>query len=439
MHTPISRRTLLRSCGVSLALPLLESMGRATAASSAAAVPPRRMVLVGTPFGFDPQAFVPRQVGRDYELPSHLELLASHREHFTVITGLQHPNTLSSGHQAEKVLFTGAPQPQLPTFRNTISLDQEFAEHVRGQTRFDSFVLGTGHMPLSFTRNGVALPSEGSPSRLFAKMFLAGKPEEAAAELERIARGRSMLDLVGEQAKALSRRVSKADTARLDEYFVAVRDVEKQLELSAAWVDRPKPPAPGGPPTDVTEPGKQPVRLSLLYDMVHLALMNDSTRAFTINTFGEHHDLSHHGREPGKREACRKVEVDLLKTHDAFLTKLASAKEADGRSLLDSTMVLLTSSLRDGNTHWTNDLPVILAGGGFKHGQHLAFNPAYVEQVRVAEEDEPHKKGETAGQPGKAVKSEALCNLFVSMLQRAGIETDRFSSATGPLAGVEMA
>ena len=137
MHTALSRRTLLKSSGVALALPLLESMGRATAAGSAEAAPPRRMVLVGTPFGFDPQAFVPRQVGRDYELPSHLELLASHRDQFSVITGLLHPNTLSSGHQAEKVLFTGAPQPQLPTFRNTSSLDQEFAEHVRGQTRFD--------------------------------------------------------------------------------------------------------------------------------------------------------------------------------------------------------------------------------------------------------------------------------------------------------------
>jgi hypothetical protein len=291
-------------------------------------------------------------------------------------------------------------------------------------------------MPLSFTRNGVGLPTEHSPSRLFAKMFLAGKPQEAAAELERIARGRSLLDLVGEQAKALSRRVSKADTARLDEYFVAVRDVEKQLELSAAWVDRPKPPAPGSPPTDVNEPGKQPVRLSLLYDLVHLAILNDSTRSFTVNTFGEHHDLSHHGREPGKRESCRQVEVDLLKTHDAFLTKLASAKEADDRPLLESTMVLLSSSLRDGNSHWTHDLPVIFAGGGFRHGQHLAFNPAYVEEVARAEEDEAHKKGST----GHGVsRSAPLCNLFVSMLQRAGIETDRFSSATGPLAGLEMA
>lgn len=434
MHTPISRRTLLRSCGVSLALPFLESMGRATAAGSAA-VPPRRMVLVGTPFGFDPQAFVPRQVGRDYELPSHLQLLASHRDNFTVITGLLHPNTISSGHQAERVLFTGAPQPQLPTFRNTISLDQEFADRIRGQTRFDSFVLGTGHMPLSFTRNGVGLPTEHSPSRLFSKIFLAGNPEEAAVELARIARGRSMLDLVGEQAKSLARRVSKADNARLDEYFLAVRDVEKQLELSADWVHRPKPSPPGNPPVDVNEAGKQPVRLSLLYDMVYLAIITDSTRAFTINTFGEHHDLSHHGQTPEKREACRQVEVELLKTHDAFLTKLFTTKEAGGRSLLDSTMVLLSSNLRDGNTHWTHDLPVLLAGGGFRHGQHLSFNPAYVERVVTAEEDDAHKKGSTGN---VQVKSAPLSNLFVSMLQRAGQETDRFSSSTGRLAGLEM-
>ena len=437
MHTPICRRTLLRSSGVAIALPLLESMGRVTAAVAAEgspAAPPIRMVLVGTPFGFDPQAFVPRTTGRDYELPSHLKLLASHRNQFTVITGLLHPNTVSTGHQAEKVLFTGAPQPQLPTFRNTISLDQEFAAHVRGQTRFDSFVLGTGHMPLSFTRNGVPLPTDHSPSRLFAQMFLAGKPEEAAVEIERIARGRSLLDVVGEQAKALSRRVSKADTARIDEYFMAVRDVEKQLELSAEWVHRPKPPAPGSPPQDVNEPGKQPVRLSLLYDMVHLAIVTDSTRAFTINTFTEHHDLSHHGYEASKREGCQKVETDLLKTHDAFLTKLATTKEADGRPLLDSTMVLLSSNLRDGNSHWTHDLPALLAGGGFRHGQHLAFNPAYVDQVAAAMEDDAHKKGGTGN---GAVKSAPLCNLFVSILQRAGIETDQFSSATGPLAGLE--
>jgi hypothetical protein len=123
-----------------------------------------------------------------------------------------------------------------------------------------------------------------------------------------------------------------------------------------------------------------------------------------------------------------------LKTHDAFLTKLATTKEADGRPLLDSTMVLLSSNLRDGNSHWTHDLPALLAGGGFKHGQHLAFNPAYVEQVAVAMEDDAHKKGGTGN---GAVKSAPLCNLFVSMLQRAGIETDQFSSATGPLAGLE--
>ena len=173
-----------------------------------------------------------------------------------------------------------------------------------------------------------------------------------------------------------------------------------------------------------------------MIDMIHLALVTDSTRAISLMTFGMHHDLSHHGKEPKKLAACRLVEVELMQAFGGLLAKLKSAKEG-GSTLLDSTMVLMTSNLRDGNTHWTYNLPSILAGGGFKHGQHLAFNRPYLDEVNQelnAAPDakfNPEKKIPLMGQD-----QQPLCNLYTSMLQKAGVPIDRFSTATGPLEGL---
>ncbi|NBP81710.1 hypothetical protein EBU58_13550, partial [bacterium] len=169
--------------------------------------------------------------------------------------------------------------------------------------------------------------------------------------------------------------------------------------------------------------------------MIHLALVTDSTRAVTIKTFGMHHDLSHHGKEPKKLAECQAVEKQLIQSYGALLRKLKASQEG-GRSLLDHTMVLMTSNLRDGNTHWTHDLPVLLAGGGFRHGRHLAFNQPYVRELAEAETPSGSQK-KTAPQMG--VNQTPLCNLFTSMLQQAGVETDRFGSASGTLGGLESA
>jgi hypothetical protein len=173
-----------------------------------------------------------------------------------------------------------------------------------------------------------------------------------------------------------------------------------------------------------------------MIDMIHLALVTDSTRAVSLMTFGMHHDLSHHGKEPKKLAACREVEVELIQAFGGLLDKLAGVREGE-TSLLDSTMVLMTSNLRDGNTHWTYNLPVILAGGGFRHGQHLAFNRPYLEEVKQELAAAPGDKAA----PGKLIplmgqNQQPLCNLFTSMLQRGGVAVDRFSSATGPLDGL---
>lgn len=437
MFRPVDRRLFLRGAGCSLALPFLDAMTRA--ASGPATTSPRRLVAIGTPFGFDPAVFVPTTTGKDYKLPSHLEHIKDFRNDFTIVSGLSHPNTGGGGHKAEAVMLTGAPYPDYSyNLKNSISLDQKFAEHFRGQTRYDSLVLTTYNGSLSVTGNGVAIPALDRPSQIFAKLFLAGTPQQAAEEMRQIGEGRSMLDFVGEQAKKLNKKVGPTDRARLDEYYESVRDVEKQLQMAGEWVNRPKPKAPVAAPQDVGGPGQQPKKLQLMFDMIHLAIVTDSTRAITIKTFGDHHDLSHHGKEPKKLAECRNVEIELMKSLGVLLGKLKNSKEGPGGTLLDSTSVLLTSNLRDGNTHWTHDLPVFLAGGGFKHGQHLSFNKPFVESL-AAELADPKAKPTEKKPPMMGVNQAPLCNLYTSILQRAGVPADKFSSGTGTLAGLEFA
>jgi len=435
MHSPLNRRTFLRSTGIALALPFLESMTRGTVTAAEPAANPRRLVAIGTPFGFDPTVFIPTKTGRDYELTPHLEHLKDVRDDFTIISGLSHPNTGGGGHKAEAVMLTGAAYPDYSyNLKNTISLDQEFATHVRGQTRYDSLVLTTYNGSLSYTGNGVNIPAIDRPSQIFSKLFLASTPQQQQEELRKIGTGRSMLDFVGEQAKRLSKRVTAIDRARLDEYFESVRDVERQLQMSSEWVNRPKPKALVPAPQDISGPGQQQKKLQLMFDMIYLALVTDSTRSITIKTFGDHHDLSHHGKEPQKLAACRQVEVDLLKTYADMLKKLKTAQEGAGGNMLDRTMVLVTSNLKDGNSHSTANLPVLLAGGGFKHGQHLTFNQPYVDSIAATLKTPDSKKPVPVPDGGKT----PLCNLYVSMLQRAGIQTDKFSSGTGTLTGLQM-
>jgi hypothetical protein len=174
-----------------------------------------------------------------------------------------------------------------------------------------------------------------------------------------------------------------------------------------------------------------------MYDMIHLALVTDSTRAITIKTYGMHHDLSHHGKDPQKLTQCRAVETDLMTACGKLLTKLKASTEGDA-NLLDHTMVVLTSNLRDGNSHWTHDLPTFLAGGGFRHGQHLAFNKPQMQLLAELKASGVQEKQAKKIAPMMGINQAPLCNLFVSLLQNAGIETDRFGSSSGTLSGLEI-
>jgi hypothetical protein len=415
------RRQFLRVAGVALALPCLDAF-MPKRVGAAEALRRRRMVCICAPLGLHPSYFFPEQAGRDYELTPYLAVVKEFRDDFTVASGLSHAG-MSPGfaHQASASFLTGAQGAGRPGFKNAISVDQFAAEHIGGQTRFPSLALSGEGAGLSWTRTGALVPAATSPSKVFAKLFLDGGPEEVRAQVSRLADGRSILDDIRDQASALRSNLGSNDRERLDEYLTSVRDLEKRLARDEAWVKTPKPKVNVEPPKDIPNAADLLGRTRLLFDLTHLALQTDSTRLISIMLGGStyvppipgvtlgHHDLSHHGKDPGKLAQLKIVELETMKTLRDLLAKLKQTKE-DGANLLDRTMVFLGSNLGDGSSHSVRNLPILLAGGGFGHGQHLRFDP----------QNPP-----------------PLCNLYVSMLQRLGIEADRFSSGTGTLKGLE--
>lgn len=415
----LDRRTFLRGAGVAMALPLLDVMTRRAAAATP--VVKRRMVCINTPLGVHPANFFPEKAGRDYELSPYLEVLKDFRDDFTVISGLSHPD-VGPSHDSNQSFLTAAPHPeQRAGFRNSISLDQFAAEHIYGQTRFATLPLSCEGAGLAWTKSGAPVPTESWPSGVFAKLFMEGRPDEIEAQARRLADGQSVLDAVRDQAKKMQRDLGAGDREKLDEYFTSVRELEQRLAQAEAWSKRPKPKVDAKPPVNIQNSADLIGKTRLWFDLIHLALQTDSSRLVTLQLLGTsnvppiqgvsqgHHDLSHHGKDPAKIAQLRILEVEKLKVLRDFLTQLKQTPE-EGDSLLERTMVFFSSNLADASKHSVKNMPVLLAGGGFKHGQHLAFDQ---------ENNLP------------------LCNLFVSMLQRMGIEADKFASSTGTLTGLE--
>jgi hypothetical protein len=380
------------------------------------------MVCINTSLGLHGPFLFPEKAGRDYALTPYLEPLTALRNDFTICSGLAHPD-VDGGHAAESSYLTAAPHPGSTGFRNTISLDQFAAERMGAETRFASLTLGTGSgNTLSWSRAGVPIPAEARPSKVFARLFLDGTPTEVAAQVARLRDGQSIMDAVGAEAQRLSRSVGAQDREKLEEYFTSVRELEQRLVKNQDWAKTPKPVVAMAPPKDSTDPSDIIGRSRTMYDLIHLALQHDSARLITLTISGnnsvppikgvtmDHHGLSHHGKNPEKIEQLRLVELAEMQALADFLAKLKATPEDSG-SLLDKTMVFFGSNLGNASSHDNRNMPVLLAGGSFRHGQHLAFDPA---------------------------KNAPLPNLFVSMLQQLGIETDTFASGRGTLSGLEM-
>ena len=432
MNTPylasrsaLSRRHFLKGTGSALfSLPFLEAM---TPAFSRAASPasPKRFVAMCATLGFHTPHLFPTKEGRDYELTPYLDRLKDHRDDITVFSGLSHPEQQgNNGHASELTWLTCARRPGLAGFKNSISLDQVIANQIGVETRFPYLTLSTSGRSMSWSSSGVEIPGETSPSKLFKALFVEGTEQEVAAEMKQFQRGRSILDTVLGEAKKLDKELGHRDKEKLDEYLSSVRDLEVRLQESENWVQKPKPKVDATEPKDITDKQDAIGKQRLMNDMIALALQTDSTRTVTFQLSGmnavptipnvqtDWHNLSHHGKDPKKIEELKLIEEAEFTVLNEFLGKLKGIEE-NGKPLLDHTSVLYGSNLGNVSSHNWRNLPIILAGGGFKHGAYVAHD----------EED-----------------NTPLANLFVPLAQRMGIEIDQFGSSTSAgLRGLEVA
>jgi hypothetical protein len=386
------------------------------------------MVAICNNLGVLPGGFFPKQGGKDYELSPYLAGLKDFREDFTVFSGVSHPD-VDGSHSSEVCFLTAAPHPANGGFRNSISLDQVMADHIGVKTRFPSLTLGVnvnkGQKSLTWTGSGVMIPCEDSAAGIYRRLFLQGSEREIEQQVDRLKLGQSIMDSVAEHARKLQQDLGSSDKQRLDQYVTGVRELERRMVAARAWERKPKPVTSAKEPVDPPDSRAYMEKVRLMYDMAHLAFESDSTRLITIFldsaaspaidvqgvaiTDG-YHNLSHHGRNEDKLKQLEAIDHWHMKLLGELLGKLKSAHEV-GDSLLDRTMVLYGSNFGDANKHTTTNMPLLLAGGGFQHGQHLAFD-------------------ENRNYP--------IPNLFVSMLQRMGIESQKFASSTGTMRGLEL-
>ncbi len=424
----VTRRQWLRGVGVTMALPLFcrDLDAQTIARGRSTRAPAMRMVCVANPLGFVDEDFFPISAGQLDELPRLLQPLKDHRQHMTVMSNLDH--RLTGGHQSVHAFLSGIRDNESSSWANrNITLDQVAAEKCIGQVRFPSIVSSVGansgelECRTSWTRTGVNVPPITQANRLF-KMLFANETKQQRTEYRRVVKeNSSVLDAVFQQANDLKRELGSSDQRKLDEYLDSVRSVEKGLVNADQWIDTPKPkvdlpePPDGGPFTQ---------RLPLFYDLLALALQTDSTRVATLSIpgnlpvtdlglSGNYHAFSHHGKTERLRKPLFKIEHYQMQQFSRFLDKLTQLKSADDRPLLDSTMVLCGSGMGNASSHSNKKLPIFLAGGGFKHGQH------------VVAPEESHRRV-------------PLCNLFTTMLQQfGGEEVEKFSRATGTMSELQ--
>ena len=443
-HIPLPRRTVLRGLGATLALPFLEAMlPRSLHAApstykplaKSGAKPTPRVIFCYVSNGVNIMDWVPTAKGMDYALSPTLETLKEHRANFSVLSGLGHPRA-TGGHSGADTWLTGADLKAVPgkDYTNTISADQVIAEKIGAQTRFPSLEIGdmsgTGGAlhshTLAFDRSGTPLPTENSPQRLFERLFIPDDAASREATLKRYAEKRSILDDVLGEAKALDKKLGSTDQAKLAEYLTSVRETELRVQRQVDWVDVPKPKVEAGGLQLNSQPGDahdRPMWLDVMLEISYLAFLTDTTRVITFEWAREaggfgpggqnHHELSHHGGDPGMLKKLAEVDRGYLERLARFLTFLKSTEEG-GSSMLDHTMIVYGSGMNSGERgdHSPKNLPLLVAGGaawGLKHGQHLAHDPD---------------------------KHPPLANVLLTAIQKMGVETDKFQDASGTLTGL---
>lgn len=418
----LSRRAVLRGLGVSLSLPWLSAMRGTYAAAAATAVSPQRFVATTLGLGLLGEQLNPAEAGRDYTPSPYLAPLQDIRQHMTVISGTSLPG-VNGGHRAEACILTGNPVASTGRGRNSISIDQLMAKYRGGETRYSSLVLArSGNDSPSYTENGAMIAAEDSPSKLFRELFVDATPEAARLAAQRSQQGRSIMDAVSEDAKRLERQLGSADRDRLDAYFTGVRELEQHLQAAGQWATRPKPHVEASVPIDIRNGNDLIGQERLMNSVIKLALKTDSTRFITYHLGSGngvlplegvdegYHSLSHHGQDDEKLDQLEIVEAAIINAWGDLIRDLAATEEGDA-TLLDRTSLLLTSNLGNASNHDNRNLPVVLAGGPFDHGQHLAFDRK---------------------------NNYPLSDLYVSLLQAVGVETDQFASSSRTMDGLRF-
>ena len=415
--TSTNRRNFLRGIGVSIALPALESLGGTPQNSAKAS----RFVCISPNYGMNPGGFFPEQTGPDYALPLLLKPLEKHRHDLTVFSNLDHPE-VGGGHGCSNTLLNGVELKDAKDNPQRLhSLDEYMAETIGQQTRFASLRLGSGG--ISWSRAGVILPSEGNPTSVFGRMFLEDNPKIKTKTKEYLREDASILDVVRTDAKRLNSKLTRNDQNKLDEYLTAIREVERKLQRRTNWIDIPKPKA-----SDKVIRGDDemvvdltyPYNTSVMYDLMVLALQANLTNIITFGHPGGnrlfpfdgismgYHSLTHHGKRPDLLKELNIIETFYATQFAGLLDRLKVARDTEGRSLLESTVVMFGSGMGNASSHSSRNLPIMIAGGGFKNGQHHRFD----------------RNGRN-GRP--------LCDLYVTILQQLGVKTDRFSTSTANL------
>ena len=418
MRTQLTRRNFLRAGGVAIALPMMESFTPlARAAEGKKSV--KRMVCLSNNYGIYQKAFFPTEAGRGYELPPTLRPLEKHQKDFSVFSNLDHG--LTGGHACVPTFLNGIRPDMASSFpEGNISMDQRAAEFVGAATRYSSMTLKVKESnQTSFTRTGVQVPAI-DVTAMYRKLFLEESAEAKKQERLRLQRHGSILDTVLERAKAVNRELGKQDQEKFAEYLDSVRGLEKKIDQQHPWLDQPK------PKTEMDEPRPAPQtadEMKTMMELMALAIETDSTRIMTLSSGfangdfglqGGYHGFSHHGELPEKTEALKLIEGNQI-AQMAYLIELLKGKEdtINGGTLFDHTMILFGCGMATG-THSCKNMPLVLAGGGFKLGDHRAMPEGKTERVKA-------------------------CNLLLSMLQNFGLEVDQFGTSTGTLTGLEWA
>ncbi|TWU25151.1 hypothetical protein Pla52o_14490 [Novipirellula galeiformis] len=445
MLNSLSRRTILRGVGASLALPLLDSMSstRLLAATSTAAEVPLRMGFFYVPNGMHMPDWKPQEEGDGYALTPTLERLAEHRSKFNVLTGLTLDGAAAHGdgggdHARSVAAFLTGAHPKKTNgadIQNGVSVDQVAAEQIGSASRFGSLELGleasaqagncdSGYScayasNMSWRGPTNPMAKEIDPGALFDRLFAGQTAKETRrAQSVREKYRKSVLDFVLEDAKQLHQTLPAIDRRKLDEYLYSVRDVEKRLagadRLTISEDGVPDYPRPSGVPHELKE------HAELMMDMIALAIQTDSSRIISfmftnagsnrsypeIDVKSGHHELSHHGKSEEKQAQIAKINRFHLDRFNYLLTRLSSLSEGNG-TVLDHCMLVYGSGISDGDRHNHDDLPILLAGNGggrIKTGRHIRYE-----------------------------NRTPLCNLYLWMLKEMGVKADKFGDSNAVL------